>query len=135
MSLLRLFRDEVQTLDSQSRKANRVIVSDGITGEIVPAGVEEAFLVTTLEVTDTAATIPSTALSNRKSIVIRNLSTTDSIFIGPTSSVIAGDAIGTNAGWDVGPNESFNVDFANAIEIYAIAEAGKTVKVKVFEAA
>jgi hypothetical protein len=78
--------------------------------------------------------VPPTPLSRRNAIAVSNLDSGKTIYVGQ-SSVTAGRTIGTTAGWEIGPNETFNLDITENIELYAIAEAGVTVLVKVLELA
>lgn len=100
-----------------------------------PDGISGPFKVTTTTVSDTAAAIPTTSLSNRKSISIVNLSTTDTIYLGPANTVTADRTVGALAGWEVAPDETINFDFKDSIIIYGIAETGKSALIKVLEVA
>jgi len=105
-----------------------------ISGSFVFSGLSQEIKITTLEITDTAAAIPTTNLTNRNSISIHNLSATEILYIGP-SNVASGRTVGGNGGWEVLPGEALNFDIANDVTIYGIAESGKTILVKVLEMA
>lgn len=96
------------------------------------SGLANDFVTTTMNVTDIAAPVPASALSSRVALTITNLDGVETLYLGK-STVTADRAIGTTAGWEVGPNESFNVDISDALVLYGIAEAGKTILIKVLE--
>ena len=98
------------------------------------SGLALAMKVTTMHVTDIANQIPATPLAKRNAIAITNLDSVNTIYLGP-STVTTGRTLGTTCGWEVGPNETFNVDITDGIEIYAIADSGVTVLTKVLELA
>lgn len=102
---------------------------------IVISGLYNAMLVTTLNVVDVAAPIPSSALADRNSITITNLSATDTIYISSSPLVTADRVVGTTSGHEIGPLESFNINITDAIILYAISESGKTILTKVMEVA
>lgn len=112
-------------------------VSTSITSlpPVVISGLFTAMRITTLNVTDTAAALPPAALTDRNSITITNLSSTDTIYISSSNTVTANRALGTTAGHEIGPLESFNINITDAIILYAIAETGKTILTKVMEVA
>lgn len=97
-----------------------------------PSGLATDFRITTMTVPDTATAIPATALSNRVALSITNLDAVEVLYLGK-STVTADQAIGTTAGWEVGPSESFNVDIADSLVIFGRAETGKTILIKVLE--
>lgn len=111
-----------------------VIAGSGVTGSFTLSGLRTDFEVTTQDVTDTAAKMPATPLTDRNSISIVNLSATDTLYIGK-STVTADSVIGTTSGWEVGPLEGFNTDITDEIELWGRAEAGKTVRIKILELA
>jgi hypothetical protein len=124
------------TLNKNNDTAVRTVTEiSGGTIDTVPSGLNEGFRVTTMNVTDVAGAIPPTALANRNAISIVNLDEAETIYCGPTLGVTADRSLGTTAGFEVGPNESFNLDVTDVISIFAIAESGKTVKIKVLEIA
>jgi len=111
------------------------VIGGAVTGEFVQTGLHTAGKITTMLVGDTATVIPTTALSDRNSLSLTNMSPTDTLYVGFTSSVEANDNVGILAGWNVGPNEGFNLDIRDNIILYGICETGKTVKIKVMELA
>jgi len=88
--------------------------------------------VTTMQVGDTEVKVPTTPYTNRISISIANLSETDTLYLGNTG-VTADRTLGTNAGWEIGPEESFNENIDPSDDIYCIAPTGKTILIKVME--
>lgn len=102
-----------------------------IEGEFTPQGLNVALKVTKATITDTATAVPLTALSDRNSMIIRNESLSDSIFIG-NSDVTAS---GSTEGWELLPNSFFSLDIKDSIQIYAIAATGISVPIKVLELA
>lgn len=103
--------------------------SINVEGEVTPSGLHVAGRVTTMAVSTSAVALPATALTNRNAISVTNLSTSQTLFIGFSSSVTADRAIGTNAGWEIGPNEGFNLDIKDNIVIYGISTGSITVKI------
>jgi hypothetical protein len=81
---------------------------------------------------DTEIALPVSPLSDRNAISIANLSTTDTLYIGNTG-VVADRSIGITAGWEIGPQETYNTDIKDTIIIYGLAATGKTIRVKIQE--
>jgi len=120
----------------------RVYVSNE-TGTAVPvtgtftAGVASPtgpFRVTVATITDTSANPIVTALTNRVSLSIRNLSVTTTVYMGPTGAVTADNTPGT-AGWDIGPGEDFHIDLDESNGFYMITPATETATLKIMEIA
>jgi len=111
------------------------VIGGTVTGEITVTGLKIAGRTTTMDIPDTVVAIPASPLANRNSLSLTNLSPTETIYIGFNLSVTANSVIGTTSGWPVGPSEGFNLDVTANIIIYAIAETGKTVRVKILELA
>lgn len=103
-------------------------------GTFSPTGLSTDWIITTLDVTDTATLLPATALVGRNALSIYNTSETDFVFIGK-SNVTADNVVGTTSGWDLPPKGYMNFDVKDNISIYAIAETGKTIRVKIMELA
>lgn len=115
--------------------ANEVAVR--ICGELNASihGATGPFLVTTKTIPDTATLAVASPLANRQSMSIRNLETTNILYVGPSALVTADSVTGTTSGWEVGPNEDFHIDIDSTQVLYLIAETGKTVQVKILEIA
>ncbi len=79
------------------------------------------------DVTTTAAPIVSAALTDRATIVIKNYSTSGTVFIGGTAAEAT-----VADGYPIGPQEAFVVDLQAGQEIYGIADAG-TIDVRLAE--
>lgn len=106
----------------------RVSVVDGITGEVNIKAPTGPFLITVTSVSSTAADPLTAALTDRVSLSIRNKSTDTTIYLGPTSSVTADDT--ATGGWEIGPNEDFNIDLDDSEVFYLITASGSaTVKI------
>lgn len=103
--------------------------------EVSVVGLKTAQRITTLNVTDVAAPIPSTPLSGRNMISVQNKSEVDTIYIGNSDVIASDDTLGTTAGWEVGPGESLNELIQDDIILYAVAKLGKTILTKVREIA
>ena len=116
--------------DSSGNVARNVTFSGGISA--VPSGLRNGLRITTMDVGDTQTALPVSPLSDRNAISIVNLSTTDTLYIGNTG-VVADRSIGITAGWEIGPQETYNTDIKDTIIIYGIAAAGKTIRVKIQE--
>lgn len=108
-------------------------IADAITGSFTPSGLRNAFRNTTLDVSTTALPLPATALSQRNSIVIYNLSTTQTLYIG-NSDVTADVVNGTTSGWQVAAESYFSTDITPDIVLYGVYASG-THKVQVLELA
>lgn len=110
-------------------------ITGTFTGTFTPKGLSTDFIITTENVTDVAAVMPAGGnLTARNAMAIRNLDATETIYLGKIG-VTADQAVGTTAGWEVGAGETFQIDITDAITLYARAETGKTVKIKIFEVA
>lgn len=122
------------TCDSNDDIAVNVVGEFDANVTTTPSGLQTSFKIRLFEVTDTAIALPTTALTDRNSLSIRNLDQVEILYIGD-SNVEADEGVGDTAGWQVGPNETVNLDIKDTIIIYGIAESGKTIKVQTFEAA
>jgi len=114
------------------RDGDLIKVRTTATGTFTPSGLSTDFKTTTLLVGDTETALPTTPIVGRVSISIRNLSSSNSVYIGLTG-VTAGDGISTTNGWNLDPNSSFNMDLAADIVIYGICTGGNTAIVKIAE--
>lgn len=124
----------IQDLERRKFELNdkdEVIIRTSAEGTFIPSGMSD-FRITTMDITDTASKIPAVALTDRKSLSIINLNTTDSIYLGK-SDVTADSITGTTSGWPIFPNSVHNIDFSGGIDVYGRAESGKTVQIKVIE--
>lgn len=106
-----------------------VEVTNQIEGEFTPSGLNEALKVTNTTIGTSAVALPGTPLTNRNSLIIQNISTTDRIYIGNNNVT----ASGANQGWILEPDSFFSLDITDSIQIYAIAST--TVSVKILELA
>lgn len=105
-----------------------------VKGNFKLTGLNIGMRTTTMEIGDTPEAIPATAFPFRNAIAVLNLSEADTLYIGD-ETVTSGRALGTSAGWEVGPNEAFNVDVTDGVTVWGVAPAGKTILVKVLEIA
>lgn len=118
---------------TKQASSNKVALDTNLTGgsaSFTPSGLTIDMEVTNTTVTDTAAKLPATALTDRNSIAIRNLSSTLNIYIADDAGVTAA---GATRGWIVEPDSIFSVDITDSIELYAICDAGQMVNVQVVE--
>lgn len=106
-------------------------IAGAITGSVTPAGLRIAGRNTCMNVLNTATLLPAVALANRNAMAITNLSS-EVLYIGFDTSVTANQAIGNNAGWEIGPNEGFNIDITNNIPLYGIVPIGPAL-IKIME--
>lgn len=84
-----------------------------------------AILHTQQDVTDVAAALPTAALAGRRGLVIRN---------NGTKTIEIGDATVTyGTGFPIKKGEAFPIDIDATPVIYAIADSGDTVDVRVLE--
>lgn len=94
------------------------------------SGLKIRMKITNTTITDVASMLPSLSLTARNSIIIENKGA-DSIFLGESDVT----ASGVKEGWELLPTAFFSTDVTDAIAIYAIAPAGKTVNIKIMELA
>lgn len=106
-------------------------VTGNVTGSIQPEGLNIAGRITTMEVMVMATPLPAVPLANRNAMSITNLSN-EVLYIGFDASVTADSVVGTTSGWEIGPNEGFNIDVQGSIPIYGIAATGP-ILVKIME--
>jgi len=71
-------------------------------------------------VSTSATAIPTTALSNRRCIIIVNISTND-IFLGPSS-------VTTATGYQLAADQAISIDVADNVTIYGIAAGSSEVR-------
>jgi hypothetical protein len=105
-----------------------------ITGSFSPSGLFTDWLITTMDISDTATPLPATPLSGRNSIIVFNKSLTETLYIGK-SDLTADTVNGTTSGWDIPKNSYYAFDVRDSIVIYGRCETGKSVKVKIMELA
>lgn len=111
---------------------NSPIPVSGLSSSVVaPTG---PFRVSSGTANDTAANPLAAPLSNRVSVSIRNLSGTDTIWVGPAVTVTA-DNNATTGGWEVGPGEDFHISLSASNAFYFVTAAGKTATWKILEIA
>jgi len=116
----------------KTRYALRV-TGENFSGSFTPSGLSIDQKNTVMDVTNVATAMPLVALTDRNSISIRNLDLVKTLYIGK-ANVTADTINGNTSGWQVGPNETYNVDLTDAIIIYGVVEAG-SIKVQVRELA
>ena len=104
------------------------------TGTFVFSGLSTSWINTTLSIGTVATALPTSPLSNRNFVAVQNFDDLKTVYIG-LSNVTAGRNIGsTTDGWEIGPNETLNLDITDNITVYAIVSSG-TATVKVMELA
>jgi hypothetical protein len=111
------------------------VIGGTVTGELTLSGLRIAGRNTTMNVLDVATVIPAIPLASRNTITVTNMSGTDTLYIGFDTGVTADSVIGITSGFPVGPQQGFNLDVTDEVELYGIAEAGKTIKIIVTELA
>jgi hypothetical protein len=119
-------------LNSDSNVAVRTITE--VSGGSIAysfSGLRERLKISNLSVTDVVAALPLVSLLHRNSIIVHNLSTTASFFIGESDVT----AIGVTQGWEIEPTAFFSTDVTADIILYAIAPLGETVLIKIMELA
>jgi hypothetical protein len=124
------------TLDSNNETAVRTVseVTNSISGEFSVSGLKTGGAITTILVDTTASPLPPLPLQDRNAIAIRNLSDTETLYIGFNNLIEANDNLGTTAGWQVGPQENLQFDITDQVIIYGIAASG-TIKTQIMELA
>lgn len=118
-------------LDSEGNV--RVRTSADVTGTITPSGLQNGGLNTTVLITDTATKLPVTALSDRNSILLKNESQTTYVRLGFDNTVIAELAVGNLTGKKLDPEDEFNVDIKDTVELWAIAPSGESALIQIME--
>jgi len=118
----------------------RVWVSNDTPAEAIPvsgsfniSAPTGPFQITVFNVSDTAADPLPSPLAFRVSVSIRNRSATNTVYFGKTSSLTPDNA--ATGGWEIGPEEDFNIDLTDDNVFFLIAEPGKTSTVKILEIA
>ena len=127
-------KGQLNTLEHKKfgiNSSNEVYVRTETLGEFLPEGMVD-FAITTQDITDVASKLPSSPLGGRRSISILNTSTNETLYWGK-SNITADNVVGTTSGWEIGPLGIENILLAADIDIYAITESGKTIRVKIIE--
>ena len=88
-------------------------------------------LVTT--VTDVAADPIAVPLANRVSLVVRNKSLINTIYLGEDNTITPDDS--ATGGWEIGPGEDFSLDLSEDNVFFLIAPVGQSAIVKILEIA
>lgn len=112
-------------LDTNSDVAVNTVIGGG---ELRLVGMNTAILITNTTVTNSAAAIPTTALTNRNSMIIYNKGTSP-IYLGPSNVTTSGAL----EGWIVDAGSYFSIDITDDVSLYAIADS--TIDVKIMEMA
>ena len=121
-------------LDENDKVVARVSITGDVNGSFSPTGLSVDFRITTMDVSSVAIPLPAVSLAARNAVSITNLDQAETLYIGKSN--VTPDAVnGTTSGWEVGPNESFNIDVTDAITLYGRCQTGVTVKIKIFEVA
>lgn len=121
--------------------AFRILDSDGnpitpanpldVSGSFSQSGLSTDLAVTKQTITDTAAAIPTTALTDRNSMIIKNCDVANSVFIGKSTVT----ASGANEGWEIEPDSFYSLDITDGITLYAICDTALTADIKILELA
>ena len=111
---------------------DHVFVRTTARGTFTPSGLTIGGRVTCMQVSTSVIPLPTSPLANRNAISITNLDDTKTLYVGYHSGITADRAIGTNAGWEVPPNETFNKDITDNIIIYGVVASG-TILIKIDE--
>lgn len=107
-------------------------ITNQIEGEFSVSGLKNGGRITTTIVSTTAVALPTTPLTARNAIAIRNLSNEDTLYIGFDNLVEANDNVGSTAGWQVGPQENLQFDVTETVILYGIASVA-SLKVQIME--
>lgn len=120
--------------DSEGRTAVRVCTDNeaiNVTGTFVQAAVGP-IKITGETVTATSAEFPTAAnQANRAAFSVRNVDASQSVWVVNSTGITkaaAGDDI-----WEIGPNETLNLDFDDTNKITLVADTGQSVKIQVLE--
>jgi len=104
-------------------------------GTVSISGLRIRMRTTTMMVTDVATAIPPVALADRNAITITNFDPTEILYLADNNLVTADRALGTTAGHEINPEESFNLDIADTITLFGRCEPGISILIKVTELA
>jgi len=107
------------------------------TGTFSQSGLQNGLKTRCFLVTDVPSPIPAVAFTGRNTIMFRNHSPVNTVFIGDsnvTATRVVGDDTG---GLEVDPNATFSVDIKDTAlsTLYAVCETGKTAICKTMELA
>lgn len=104
-----------------------------VDADVTFSGLSTAIKTTTISVGDVATALPTTALTGRNSLKIRNFDTNNTLYLGP-SGVTAGRTVGsTTDGDELDPGQETSIDITDGISLFGIAESGKTITCKITE--
>ena len=105
------------------------------TGTFSVSGLQNGVKTTCFLVTDVPSAIPPSAFTNRNTILFRNHSSANIVFIGDSNVTATRTAGDNTGGFEVDPNSTFVVDIkATALStLYAVCETGKTALCKTME--
>ena len=95
-----------------------------IIGSIAATG--STFATGSITVTATATKIPTTNLDNRKAIIVRNMDSSNRVYLG-NSGVTA------STGFPLIPLEALPFDLSEGAQLYGICDTGQTVEVRYLE--
>lgn len=85
------------------------------------------FYITVATVTTVAANPIGAALTNRVSLSIRNKSAVNTVYFGASNTVTADNT--ATGGWEIGPQEDFNIDLDATNSFYLISTGAAIVKI------
>lgn len=137
MSKQRTDREYAKFKETPSGETAVRICNDSDTPLVVEAdvtvvtGISGPIKITGSSVTDSSAGFPATNQSGRNSISIRNIDTAESIWIVNSTGITKAGA-GVDI-WEVGPDETFNMDMDDTNKINLVADTGKTVSIQIME--
>jgi len=98
-------------------------------GGVTDAGFTEVLKVNTIEV-DTSAQELTAGESVTQLLSIFNTSETETLYYGDANTVTADRALGTTAGWEIGPLETENLPIAYGKSLWLISTDTIVVKVR-----
>jgi hypothetical protein len=126
-------RESAKFKETPSGKTAVRVCIDGDTPlpGIEPASVSGPILITGALVTDTSAAFPAVNQVGRVALSIRNIDPVESIWIVNTVGITKA-AAGINI-WEIGLNETYNIDFDDTNKVILVADAGKTVSIQIQE--
>lgn len=114
---VRVCTDSTDTINVSGTFTNAAIGPVKVTGETVTA---------------TSAAFPTAANQvDRSAFSVRNIDPVESVFI--VNSVGISKATAAADVWEIGPNETMNLDFDDTNKINLVADAGKSVSIQILE--
>lgn len=117
----------------ENTSSDPIPVSASFSGTVAAAAPTGPLKRSVVTVTDVAADPIPVPLANRVSLVVRNKSGLNTIYLGEDNTITPDDT--ATGGWEIGPGEDFSLDLSEDNNFFLIAPAGQSAIVKILEIA